>query len=475
MRPLEGKEIVDALSGEFLERGSSLPVRGVSTDSRTLREGDLFFALRGERYDGHDFVGEALDRGAWGAVVERGWKGPIPDGANIIGVRDTMRALGDLASYYRSLFDIPLVAITGSCGKTTTKEMAGAILSISSNPLVSKGNYNNLIGLPLTLFDLEDTHSVAVVELGVNMGREEMERLVEISMPTIGTITNIGISHLEGMGGIEGVREAKLELFRRIEGRGCMVVNLDDPMVVEGTSCLKGRRVTYGIHGGDVSLVSSREDGEGISYEVLAFGNRLRGRIRAFGFHNVHNLLCAVAIAKALGVDDEAIVEGLSTFRPVKGRMEFIDLGSVRVIDDSYNANPTSMAASLKALSDLDARRRIAVLGDMLELGERAPSFHFDLGRLAGSLSIDLLYLAGRYREDVRAGAISAGMDEDRVRSFEDKEGLWRDLRVEICPGDLILVKASRAVGMEEIVERIKGRFSESRGLMGETIYRWRL
>lgn len=458
MKVLSEREFLTAISGEYVRKGGPFPFMGVSTDSRTLREGELFFALRGRRYDGHAFVAEAFRKGAWGAVVDRGYRvsEDLPE-RNIVAVKDTLKALGDLAAYYRRLFDMPVVAVSGSCGKTTTKEMLRSILTLSSRPVVSEGNYNNLIGLPNTLFKLREDHSVAVLELGINEGREEMGRLAEIAMPTVAILTNIGVAHLEGMEGIEGVRDAKLELFRKVEGRGCMVINGDDPMIVEGTRDMKGEKVTYGLKRGDVFLLSLEEGKDGMTYEISAFGRRLKGRVRVLGLHNISNLLGAVAVAGVLGVGGGEIVEGLTRFRPVRGRMCLIDLGSVKLIDDTYNANPTSMAASLKVLSDMGALRKVAILGDMLELGEKAPSFHFDLGRIAASLSVDLLYFTGIYGEEVRRGALSAGMVDRTVRIFEDKEGLWEDLRGELRAGDLMLVKASRAMAMEEIVEKVRG------------------
>lgn len=456
------KDILKAISGTLIRKGKDKGIEGVSIDSRTIKRGELFFALRGSR-DGHCFVQDAFAKGAWGAVVEREDFSPLPSvdiypDRNIIRVDDTLWALGELAHSVREEVEIPLIAISGTCGKTTTKEMIASILSRSHMVLKNPGNYNNLIGLPLSLLELDKLHDVAVVELGISTGRHEMERLAEISSPEIALLTNIGVAHLNGFGDIKGVAEAKSELFRHLSEDGFAIINRDDPLIVDASNHLKMDKITYGIQNrADVRLIGYRNLDNGTEYEVDACGTRIKGFVKAVGISNIYNLLSSIATVRPLDIEDSDIIEGLMDFELASGRLYTFNIGGVRIIDDTYNANPTSMESSLKAfVAMVKEGRGLAVLGDMRELGTDSNLFHLRLGNLVASLGIDRLYYIGEYGDYVKEGAIDSGMDEESIMVFKEREGLIDELKREIKDGDTIIVKASRAMRMEEVVDEIK-------------------
>ncbi len=377
---------------------------------------------------------------------------------NIVAVKDTLAALGDAAKFLRGRFKKPLIALSGSCGKTTTKEMIYEILSISLDVHKNEGNYNNLVGVPLTLFKLKNTHDCCVLELGINSGRAEMRRLCEIASPDIALLTNIGDVHLEGLGDIKGVAEAKTELLKSVKADGCLIVNLDDPEIFGASRRLKAKKITYGIENkGDIHLKQYKDGWEGTEYIVEAFGRDIHGHIRTVGLHNIYNLLASVAVAKALEVGDRDIAEGLNNFKPVPGRMELVDLGEIRLLNDTYNANPLSMESSLRAFDGIaKGCRRMAVLGDMMELGGGSERFHRYLGRFAANLGIDLIYCIGEYGETVKNGAIEMGMADESVKVFNTKRELLNGLKMDISKGDFLFIKGSRGVALEEIIDPLK-------------------
>ncbi len=461
---LELKNVLEATGGRLLQGPGGGPVRGVSTDTRTIEAGEIFFALRGKNFDGHAFTGVAASRGAWGAVVGRKTDG-LPRSFNVIRVEDTLKALGDLAIHVRISNRVPLVAIGGSSGKTTTKEMAVSILGIKRKVLKTEGNRNNTIGLPLTLFGLNDVHDAAVLELGISEPGE-MTRLAEISKPDIAVITNIGRGHLETLGTLEGVMEAKKELFTSLGPDSVMAVNLDDPLVVKISEAIEARaeKITFGSpEGADVRIVGK---GFGSGPDVLNVEYDLRSERITVGYHsplvcNAHNGAAAIAAALPLGVSKEEILEGLNSYRPPRGRMESIHVGAVTVLDDTYNANPESMAAALETLQKLTrpkgAARAVAVLGDMLELGGVSEDAHREVGRLARGYGVEVLVTLGDRADAVKQGAIEAGMRQDKILCFRDKARALAALKEVLTEGDVVLVKGSRGVGMEDIVEGLKG------------------
>lgn len=454
------KEIVGATGGALRDGEAAQSVSGVSTDSRRIREGEAFFALKGPNFDGHGFVGEALSKGASCVVVDRGFTPPT--GACAVAVGDTLKALGDFAAYWRRLHDIPVIAVSGSAGKTTTKDMIASILSIGRPVLKTAGNLNNLIGLPLTIFGLDRNHRAAVLELGISEPFE-MERLVGICAPGAGVITNIGSAHLKTLGSIEGVAKAKSALFTNIGVDGIRVVNLDDPWVARLAAGLRNV-VTYSLkHRADVMVRDcSVESGLGhVDAVYRVRGADMEARINGASAANVMNGAAAIAATLHLDVSGDEIREGLRAFTPAQGRMSTIKIGPLTVLDDTYNANPASVAASLETLSTARGRK-VAILGDMLELGEASLIEHGKIGRLAGSLGVDAVVAIGEWSKAVCEGAMEAGLKE--AHAFKDKreasgciEGLLRE-------GDTVLVKGSRGLRLEEVVDAVRARWNAANG-----------
>ncbi|GAM09516.1 UDP-N-acetylmuramoyl-tripeptide--D-alanyl-D-alanine ligase [Geobacter sp. OR-1] len=433
-------------------------VRGVSTDSRTVQPGELFIPLRGERFNGHDYIAAAVDRGVTALLAEETWVADhsLPENATCIVVPDTLRALGDLAASYRRRFDFPLIGVTGSNGKTTVKEMIATILAVKGAGLKTAGNLNNLIGLPRMIFQASEEMRWGVLEMGMSEPGE-IDRLAGIAAPSVGVITNVFPAHLESMGSLEAVARAKGELFMRLQPGQSAVYNCDDQLVAALPVPEGVRRISFGMHGGDVTAGAIEKMGhEGQRFALNIFGAEQTIRLRAFGRHNIQNALAAAAATWAVGITPDEIAAGLERFDPVEKRFRLEKLGEVTLIDDSYNANPGSMAAGLVTLSELKGDgRAIAVLGDMLELGSGAMDAHRGVGRLAATCACRL-YLMGRFAETVKAGALDGGMPEEAIVVADDHEQLLVDLRGTLQPGDCVLVKGSRGMRMETIAEGIR-------------------
>ena len=454
-------EIVRATGGRVVQQAAQGTFTSVVADSRSVRGGELFVALRGKRRDGHAFVAEAAAGGAGGAVVEQEGALPWPRELSVVRVADTTRALGDLAAFVRGRVAPPVVvAITGSNGKTSSKEMVAAAAARAWGPqqvLKTHGNENNLIGLPLTLLRLGGSERAVVLELGMN-AFGEIARLTEIARPHYGLITNIGPAHLEGVGSVAGVAQAKAELWRGMEPAATAIVNNEDPWVVRMAAEFRGRRVTFG-RGGDIEARDVRLHGQPPTEFTLSIGGEPKARVvlRLPGAHNVANALGAAATAWAAGVDPDTIAQALSEVSASPQRMEITTGPSgINVINDAYNANPASMRAALSALALMERGRKIAVLGGMRELGSAASSAHREIGEAAASLRLDyLLLLEDEHTGALAAGATSAGMPRERVRIGRSHEGIARWLG-ELCrPGDWVLIKGSRAAEMEKVLDAL--------------------
>jgi len=443
--------------------------RGICTDSRHLRAGELFLALKGDRFDGHDFIAQVIEAGAAGVVTARErWEamGGSPLAVPVIVVEDTLTALGDLAAFWRRLHPVPLVAITGSNGKTTTKEMVAAIMMRHCPILKNEGNLNNLVGLPLTLLELTTGHEAAVVEMGMNHPGE-IARLTRIAAPDVGLITNIHPAHLEGLGSIEGIQAAKGELFSGLSSRATIVVNRDDPRVVQLATSFPGRQVRFSTVDPAAHVTVARilgMDHESTRF-VLRLGDENREiRIHVAGRHHLANAVAAAAVAWALKIASVAIIEGLATFRPFDKRMEVLALaGGVYLINDTYNANPGSMTAALQTLRALKAGgRALAVLGDMLELGERSSELHREVGRVAAREGVDYLLAMGKEAHHLLGGAAEGGMLPERLIQGADHGELARKVRALFTPGAWVLVKGSRGMRMEKVVEALLHELKDS-------------
>jgi len=457
------EEILRATGGTLLQGDPNVYFKGISTDSRTVREGELFFALKGVRFDGHRFAQEALEKKAAGVVIEEERKGDVRwNGYRskvVILVKDTLRALGDLARERRRRFGTPLVALTGSNGKTTTKEMIAACLETLFPVLKTEGNFNNLIGLPLTLLRLTERERVVVVEMGMNTPGE-IRRLTEIAEPDVGLITNIERVHLEGLGSIERVKEEKGALFRLMKKDGAILVNQDDPGVVDLAKDFSGQKITYGIlNPADVRGGEIRLERAGRTSFLLSFGGeQTRIDLPLLGRHFVYNALAALATATLFGIEIKVAKEALEGFQPFPMRMEICPLSDGKVVlNDAYNANPKSMELALATLAEVKGEGRgIAVLGDMLELGAYSEEAHRELGRTVASLSIDGLVAIGKEARRVVDSAIRHGLELDRAWVAESHGEAVSILQEILRKGDWVLVKGSRGMEMEKIVIGLK-------------------
>ena len=433
-------------------------ITGVSTDTRTLRPGELFVAIQGPNHDGHQFLDQALARGATALLVSHSTDAPaeIPR----IEVDDTLAGLGEIARRYRDRFRGPVVAITGSNGKTTTKEMCAEILDAAGLRVRrSPRSLNNAIGLPLSILGLDEGDEVLVVELGTNHPGE-IDALGRIAEPSVGAITQVARAHLEGFGSIEAVARAKAELLDRIDEGGVAVLNADDPHVVREASRFEGRTIWFGLGArAEFRAEDLRAEGLGVGFRLCAPGGEVAVRIPLPGRHLVGLALCAAACAAATGRLDgaglEAIQSGLERFRGVPGRLLLVrSAAGVVALDDTYNANPASVVAALCTLRDVAAQgRRIAVLGDMLELGEAEASLHAEVGEAAARLGVEVLVAVGLRSRHTAEAAQKGGVST--VVVAEDAEEAARLLPELVRAGDTVLVKGSRGMRMERALAAI--------------------
>ncbi|MDO9532127.1 MAG: UDP-N-acetylmuramoyl-tripeptide--D-alanyl-D-alanine ligase [Deltaproteobacteria bacterium] len=466
-------EILAATGGTLVHQGAWDTFCGVSTDSRTSQTGALFIPLTGEKHDGHEFIPAALRRGARGVLVEKrilpaagvgaGFKPTptIPPELTVIAIRDALTALGDLAQAWRAGFRVPVVGITGSCGKTTTKEMIAATLAPAFRVLKNRLNLNNLIGMPLTLLELEGTHEAAVVEMGMN-AFGEIDRLTRISCPTIGVLTNVYPAHTEGVGDIAGVARAKGELIKALDHGAALVYNADDPWVARLAQDFRGPKLSFGLNAAAHLRATDRQTRgrQGQSARLAHAGRDWPLNLPVPGLHMLYNALAATAVGLALGMAPGDTAAALGAFRPIHRRSQVETLSSgVNLINDCYNANPGSMAMALGTLMELrDHGRAAAALGDMLELGFGAAADHRELGRRAARLGVEVLVVYGNFRQEVADGAVEAGLAPDRIFPVASRAEGAQILRELLAPGDWLLVKGSRSMHMEGLIERLEGK-----------------
>lgn len=426
----------------------------VVTDSRAVPPGALFVALRGERFDGNEFAATALANGAAGVVVERPLPGLPPESCFV--VPDGLRALGDLATAWRRRLPARIVGLTGSAGKTTTKELVAEVCRHGSSSAervrATKGNLNNLVGMPLTLLAADGSEEWLVLEMGMNR-RGEIARMTEIADPDFGVITNIGLAHAEGVGGtLADVAEAKGELLGGLRPDATFAVNTDDPWVTRLAAAFPGPKITFGSKG-EVRAAEVQDRGlSGIDFVLELGGRRSKAHLSLVGVHNVSNALAAAALGHAMGFRLEAIVEGLAGAVGVAGRMQVVQLrNGVTLINDAYNANPSSVEAALETLRRLPGRR-VAVLGEMRELGGESRRAHQKIGEHAASLGIDELIVLEGEATAVAEGARAAGMPAAVVKLCPGHAEAARAALAGVRPGDVILVKGSHGARMEEVV-----------------------
>ncbi|MBI1893785.1 MAG: UDP-N-acetylmuramoyl-tripeptide--D-alanyl-D-alanine ligase, partial [Candidatus Rokubacteria bacterium] len=386
------EELAKGSGGRLVSGPAAGELTGVSIDSRTLRPGEAFVAIRGHRLDGHAFCADALEKGAGALVVADPAAAPPTRAVPVILVDDSTLALQRLARFHRARFELPVVAITGSNGKTTTKELTAAVLSVRFRVLKSEGSLNNQWGVPLTLLRLAPEHEALVIEIGMS-ALGEIATLAALAQPTIGVLTNIGPVHLEFLGSLEAVQKAKGELVRAIGPEGTVVLNADDPLVLALAKEARGRVVTFGFEASAHVRARGVARGESALAFTLVIGvSSAPVSLPLAGRHNVSNALAAAAVGSLFGLAPREIAEGLGRARPAAHRLTWIDAGGTLILDDCYNANPSSVAAALETLVEEPGVRTIAVLGDMLELGAAAEAAHLEVGRLAARLGVERLY-----------------------------------------------------------------------------------
>lgn len=443
MIPLKFKEAAAAVKSSTELCGS---FDSVCTDTRKITQGSLFIAIKGENFDGHDFAQKAVESGAQAVVCEK----DCGLGDRQILVESTRLALLDLAGYYRSLFKIPVIGITGSVGKTTTKEMTHAVMSSKYNTLKNEGNLNNEIGVPLTLFRLDKTHEAAVIEMGMS-GFDEISRMTKAVRPDAAIISNIGVSHIEHLGSREGILRAKLEILHGMKPDAPVVLNADDDMLI--TVRPGAHPVTYYGIENEKSLFKAFEITSKENETELAVGfNGGSGRVSLPfpGRHNVYNALAAVAAGSLFGIEPLDGFEALKSYVPAGMRQRINKKFGMTFIEDCYNASPDSQAAALAVLGSMNAKRKIAVIGDMLELGAVSESAHYEVGKKAAENGIDAVFTYGERSLQTAKGAEDGNIG--CVKSFLDKEELSKELIGCLKEGDAVLFKASRGMKLEDVI-----------------------
>jgi UDP-N-acetylmuramoyl-tripeptide--D-alanyl-D-alanine ligase len=445
---------------EFISAEGEFPAdevaQGYSIDSRTVGPGQGFFAVKGERLDGHDFVEQALENGGVAAVVRKDQLDRYPKKERLLAVEDTLAALQTLATAVRKMWGKPLVAVTGSAGKTTTKEAIAHVLSAQFRVMKSEGNFNNHFGLPLMLLKLEPQYDVAVIEMGMSHAGE-IRALAKIAQPEIGVVTNVAPVHLEFFDSLAGIARAKYELIESLPANGTAVLNADDDYVSQFGRGFKGKIIMYGTRAtADVRAENVQSKGrEGVEFDVVIGGVREHATLPLVGKHNVSNALAAVAVGIERGLKPSEAVAALATLTPADKRGQVVQVGNITVINDCYNSNPKALEAMVDVLAAMAAKRRIVVAGEMLELGQAGEDMHRKAGQHIAGKKIDVLLGVRGLAEAMVGAAKDAGIRAEFVPASEDA-GEW--LAREARDGDVVLLKGSRGVKLEKAIEIWKTR-----------------
>ncbi len=423
----------------------------ISTDSRTLKRGELFVALRGENFDGHNFVESAAKAGAAGAIVDSTWKGKVPENFALILAEDPLQAYQKLAANYRRSLSLKVVAITGSNGKTSTKDFAAAVLARGFRVTKTEGNFNNHVGLPRTILEATSQDEVAVWEIGMNHPGE-VAALAKLAAPDVAILTNIGVAHIEFMGSREAIAVEKGALVEAVDAQGTVILNADDPFTASIAARARAKVILAGTTAGMIRASEISQSGSGTDFTMLEGAHRCRAQLPVPGLHMVQNAMLAVAAGRVFGLSLEDCAAGLVAAPLTKARLQIKEIHGVQFIDDTYNANPESMKAALRTLVELDADgKRIAVLGEMGELGSESERGHREVGETAATFGIDQLITIGDLGELIARAAQAGGLEKTTaVISTSEAAELLGEIAE---PGDLILVKGSRSARTERVIE----------------------
>jgi UDP-N-acetylmuramoyl-tripeptide--D-alanyl-D-alanine ligase len=456
MNPTKLERIAALAEGSLSSGNGEILIERISTDSRTLKRGDLFVALRGENFDGHQFVEAAARAGAAGVIVNDSWKGNVPAGVAIIRAPDSLTAYQTLAANYRKSLQLKVLAITGSNGKTTTKDFAASVLARKFRVTKTEGNFNNHVGLPRTMLEATSEHEIAVWEIGMNHPGE-VAGLAKIAAPDAAIITNIGVAHIEFMGSREAIAKEKGALVEAVGPNGTVILNADDPFSKGIARRTRAKIVFAGTEEGTVRAIEIQQNSDGSEFTILEGAHRCRGQLPVPGLHMVQNALLAVAAGRVFGLSLEECAAGLAVAPLTKARLQIREVGGVRFLDDSYNANPDSMKAALRTLKELDVDgKRIAVLGEMRELGSESERGHREVGQTAAELEIEQLITIGEIGASIADAARKAGLKKSvSVESAADAANLLAEIAE---PGDLVLIKGSRAARTELVIEEFAKR-----------------
>lgn len=443
------EEIERACGAQLLKRGREPSMDGVSTDTRTIETGNLFLALKGENFDGHAFLKKACEEGASGVILsDASFAAELPSDVSAFLVKDTKKGLEDLAHFHRMRFHVPVIGITGSNGKTTTKDMTTALLSSRFHVCATQKNFNNEIGLSMTLLSMTKETEVCVVEMGMR-GFGQIAELCAIASPTIGIVTNVGTSHIGILGSQENIAKAKAELIEALPKDGTAILNGDDPFVKAMGDGFEGRVISYGLEGRyTVRGTDVRYEASHTQFICTSFDEAFRVKLHLLGVHNVYDALAAIAAARVLGVDSRKIQRAFADFHPIGQRQTLLTIAGISVMDDSYNANPLSMEMAFGSLMQIPASHHYLVLGDMGELGEMEEALHHETGKKAAAMGFDGLITVGPLSRHLALGAKEGGMTS--VFSYDTCEEAAEKLAALAKAGDAVLVKGSHYMHMEK-------------------------
>lgn len=449
MQSMTIEEIIKATDGELLCGETDKIIENVTTNSREAVNGVLFVPLVGDKFDGHDFINAAFDMGAVAVLTHKDTEPLV--GKTIVKVDDTLRALGAIARYYKEKCNIPSVAITGSVGKTTTKDMITGVLAQKYNTHKTQGNFNNEIGLPLTILKIEEHHEAAVLEMGMNhVG--EIERLAAIGRPNVAVITNIGESHIENLGSREGIFKAKMEITTQFTKDNTLIVNGDNDFLSKTKGMGEYKVVYFGIENpeNDIFAKNIRNNGlDGVIFTAVVDGTEYDVEVPVPGVHNVYNALAAISVGHEFGVPMDKVIEGVKTFELTKMRMATEEYNGIQIINDCYNASPDSMKAAIGVLCNIENVRKVAILGDILEMGDFAKDAHYRVGKIVAESGVDMLITGGENAKYIAQGAKDNGLLN--VVSFDKTLEVCNFVKDEIKDGDAVLIKASRGMHFEDV------------------------